>query len=180
MTGAPAIVRSEREQDLVRWGDEVLVPLYDRDGSIADYTLIDVADLAFVLCWRWHLSNGYAARSARPASTGHVLLHRELLGLVPGDGQEGDHRNRNKLDNTRENLRSGAHSQNMQNLASYRGGSSSLRGVDWAARLGKWRARIRVAGKLKHLGYFNSEEAAGACASAARAQLHPFSEDATA
>lgn len=44
-----------------------------------------------------------------------------------------------------------------------RGGcTSELRGVVWCRRVKQWRAQIRVGGKIKHLGYFESEQEAAA------------------
>jgi hypothetical protein len=39
--------------------------------------------------------------------------------------------------------------------------TSKLLGVSWNEGKQKWRARLRVAGKMEHLGYFDDEEAAG-------------------
>jgi AP2 domain len=46
----------------------------------------------------------------------------------------------------------------------------STKGVSFYKRTGKWRAYIRIDGKLKHLGYFNTEEEAGATCRKAKAQ----------
>lgn len=40
-------------------------------------------------------------------------------------------------------------------------GTSRYKGVGWYKSLNKWRARIKVNGKHKHLGYFESEDDAG-------------------
>jgi hypothetical protein len=40
--------------------------------------------------------------------------------------------------------------------------SSQYKGVTWHKRDRKWTAAIRVNGKRKYLGYFNTENAAGA------------------
>ena len=41
-----------------------------------------------------------------------------------------------------------------------RGGTSHFKGVSWNKSHSKWLARIRIDGKLTHLGYFDDEEAA--------------------
>jgi hypothetical protein len=38
--------------------------------------------------------------------------------------------------------------------------TSGYPGVSWAKREQKWRARIKVDGKEKHLGYFNNKDEA--------------------
>ena len=53
-------------------------------------------------------------------------LHREVLGLTPGDGLETDHRNGDRLDNRRSNLRVATRAQNAQNVPARSGYRLSL------------------------------------------------------
>ena len=61
----------------------------------------------------WQLSkDGYVFRRAyagkRPNGTSRqrdLYLHRRILGLTRGDGKTGEHINRDRVDNRRENLR---------------------------------------------------------------------------
>lgn len=107
-------------------------------------------------------------------------MHREIMGLVKGDGQEVDHINRDRHDNRRENLRIGTRALNGQNLSVKPGCASRHRGVSWDKRRNRWSARVKVQGVLHWLGYFDREEDAAAAASAFRAKYMPFSEDAMA
>ncbi len=88
--------------------------------------------------WSPH-SEGYAIGydpdlyvSGQPASKALVLLHRYVLGLKPGDRRRTDHRNHNKLDCRRQNLRLGTQVDNMMNRAQTirEGFSSRYRGVN--------------------------------------------------
>src|SRR5206468_3438806 len=81
----------------------VTLPLRRKDGTIRAYALIDAADAAFVTPWRWHLGERYVTRTAKINGRGHtIFLHRELLGLPRvSDGRQGDHINRDTLDNRR-------------------------------------------------------------------------------
>ena len=153
------------------------IPLRNRQGEIVAHALIGREDAALAE-YRWCLHpTGYAVR--RDAARGTVLLHREVLGLVAGDGLEGDHKNRTaKLDNRRANLRVVTAAGNRQNLGSRPGATSSHRGVSWHERTGKWLARARLNGRTHYLGVFVREEDAAAAASAFRAKHMPFSEDA--
>jgi hypothetical protein len=158
--------------------DTVRIPLYARDGSVRAYTIVDVADADWVNQWRWGITDDYAARRVDVAGTrGTIYLHRALLGLVPGDGLEGDHRNRNRLDNRRLNLRRATHNGNKQNRSTGDGKTSAHRGVYFDARRRKWRAQIQVAGKKSYLGSFTTEEEAARVARDARDRLMPYAID---
>lgn len=82
-------------------------------------------------------------------------MHREVMELEPGVGQV-DHRNRNRLDNQRQNLRLVTHAENMMNVGANKGSTSQYRGVSWNPRLRKWVASFRG----KYLGCFDDELAA--------------------
>jgi len=156
----------------------VRIPLRAHDGTIRAYTIIDADDAAFASQWRWSLSKGYAGRKyARDGKQYGVLLHRELLGLTQGDGLEGDHINRDPLDNRRCNLRIVTKRGNRQNRGSLQGSSSSYRGVSWDKYRKRWRACIWIDGKQKLLGRFMDESEAAMVAKEARAQLFPCATD---
>ena len=139
-------------------------------------TLLDEADYARFSEFRWYLSPlGYVMRTARSPKR-VIYLHREVLGLVPGDGREADHINRNRLDNTRANLRSTTRRENAQNRCGM-AGSSRYRGVHWCKRDRKWVARVKVDYKHRTVGYFDNEDEAGAAAAAYRAEVFAFSSD---
>ncbi len=163
-------------------GSTERIPLRARDGSVRAYVLIDAADATTVNQRRWHLNRGgYAVRSARVPGGGYttILLHRVLLGLTLGDDLEGDHRDRNKLNCRRENLRivPVIGRANQQNLPSQRGSTSPHRGVSWDAQTRKWRSKIYVGGKTISLGRFSTQDAAADAARLARLRLMPFSVD---
>ncbi len=151
--------------------DTVRIPLRARDGSVRAYALIDAADTDFVNQWRWCLSrNGYAQRE-------NHWMHRDLLGLTPGDGLEGDHINRNRLDNRRSNLRKVTKRGNRQNVSSNRRSTSIYRGVSWSSKQKKWVSQIKVNKQNIVLGMFDNEEHAAEVARRARHQNMPFSHD---
>lgn len=143
----------------------IRIPLRARDGSVRAYALIDDED-AHLAAFAWRCHGSYAARSP-----GTVLLHREVLGLVPGDGLQGDHINGDKLDCRRTNLRVGTQALNGQNILR----TSRYRGVTFEA--GRWRARATLGGRNKHLGRFNTEQEAAVAAAAFRAQHMPFANE---
>jgi hypothetical protein len=94
----------------------------------------------------------YAATSGPGGET--VLMHRAILPGVP----EVDHRDRNTLNNQRENLRPATHSQNLHNARKPRHNTSGFKGVHWARHCGKWRTQIRIGeGKRYSIGYFSNK-----------------------
>jgi hypothetical protein len=152
-------------------GDTAVVPLYRRDGSVADYALVDPSDHAAVTQYRWCLHPfGYAVRSVGPRSNrGQIRMHRTVMGLELGDPREVDHENRDRLDNRRANLRIVTRAQNLQNVPA-RGGASRHRGVTWDKRRDRWQAQAKLNGRQHFLGYFRSETDAAEAAAAWRAE----------
>ena len=61
-----------------------------------------------------------------------------------------DHINRDSTDNRIENLRVLTNQQNQFNR--------NAKGYHWNKQRNKWRAQIRINGKVKHLGYFDKEQ----------------------
>lgn len=116
--------------------------------------LIDDADYMRVVLKNWYVSDGrYAVRKEGNTT---IYMHLEIFGDASGDV---DHKNLNKLDNRRDNLRPATRSQNMANIGKTSANTSGFKGVSWAPHAKKFRARIRVHGQpYKHLGYFRSAE----------------------
>lgn len=156
----------------------VLIPLRARDGSIRAYAIVDAADADWANQWHWSLNGPYACRGTMSGGVRRThRLHREILGLKPGDGLHADHINRNKLDNRRSNLRAVTRSGNAQNTPSQRASSSVHRGVHWAKHANKWVAHIKIDGRTRHLGCFVDELEAARVAKAARMEAFPYATD---
>lgn len=154
--------------------DYIRIPLRRRDGSVRAYALIDVGD-AHLAEHRWCLSSdGYAVRKTDESI---VRLHRAILGLHQGDGLQGDHINRDRLDNRRSNLRVVTNAENHQNVPGQDGKTSEFRGVSWNARKHKWQACVRAKGHLHWLGFFVDESRAAEAAAEFRVRNLPFSVD---
>jgi hypothetical protein len=66
-----------------------------------------------------------------------------------------DHINGVRTDNRPENLRAATPQQNQQNARRHVDGGSGFKGVHWHRVDRKWQARITVAGRRRHLGYFD-------------------------
>lgn len=145
--------------------DDETVPFLLSGG---DRCLIDRVDMDLLSrSWRRD-GSGYAradcSSNNKPA---YFLLHRviaeRIFGRLP-DGITTDHRNGNKLDNRRSNLRPATSSQQQQNGPAR--GVVPYKGVrfDTSGRTRKpYRASIKVGEKRRHIGRFlTAEEAARA------------------
>lgn len=123
--------------------------------------------------FKWKLSaQGYAYRSVhRP---GPLLLHREILGLGQGELLCTDHRNLNKLDNRRRNLRRLRQCYNSQNLGLARNNTTGHRMVSWYPRDRKYRVKTKRGGQSVWIGQFCLKRDAIAAAKAWRRLNMPF------
>lgn len=166
--------------DMCDDGVTARIHLCARDGSLLAYALIDAVDIPLVSTRRWFLNNGYAVSSQireNGKRLGRLRLHRVILGLVPGDGFDGDHINRDKLDCRRSNLRAATEAMNSQNVSSHRDASSKYRGVCWNKQRGKWMAALRLGDRSIYLGHFESEEEAAQVVRTERMRLMPGAVD---
>ena len=123
--------------------------------------IIDAEDAPMVdgRNWRAMVSRNsvYAVYMTMIATVSRAtLMHRALMS-APGDMQV-DHINGNGLDNRRANLRLATVVQNAMNRGPQSNNTSGFKGVTWEKRRLLWRAKIRIDGKERHLGYFPTRE----------------------
>jgi len=118
------------------------------------YAKVSGEDFERLSAMSWYMNKrGYVvsdtnrSRNRKVVSMHHMILEKK-------QGFDIDHKNRDKLDNTRENLRYLTRSLNAIN-SKPRGGDSGVTGVSWFKRDSKWRACIMINGKQKHLGYLS-------------------------
>ncbi len=156
--------------------EHVEIPLRRRDGSVRAVALVDEADGALAE-HRWHLGDKYVERNATRGGA-KIRLHREILGLQPGDGREGDHVSGDRLDNRRENLRIVTHAGNSQNVPKRVGCTSRYRGVSWNNHREMWQVVMAINKRQTYLGCFEDEHEAGRVAASYRAQYMEFVNEA--
>jgi hypothetical protein len=122
------------------------------------WAVIDLADAPEVLSRRWYAQKrprGIFYAATRPTHTSLLYMHVLISG---GAADQTDHRDRNGLNNRRGNLRTCEARQNQGNAQLRADNTSGFRGVSlWK---GKWIASIRINGKRKHIGSFDTPEAA--------------------
>lgn len=120
--------------------------------------LIDIEDIEKCKGYKWNLKGGYVATNLN----GKILyLHNFLLNTVPIHGKRGiDHKNHNTLDNQKYNLRTATNQQNQANQKIKIDCTSKFKGVSWDNERMKWRVSIKIMGRNKFIGRYQSEKIA--------------------
>ena len=141
------VCRNYRPRTAAPEGDVKQMPL---DQGVFAY--VDAADFEWLNQWTWCLHSGYAARCYQGKI---IYMHREIV--QPPAGLVVDHLNRNRMDNTRANLRACTHRENSLNRDKRRDAASRFRGVSRRRDENDWFARVRVEGRRIWLGSFADE-----------------------
>ncbi len=120
--------------------------------------IVDEEDFTLLSQWSWYYDTGYATRHN---GNKKVRMHRQLTGNVVGFVV--DHINGNTLDNRKSNLRLCSVRDNIRNRKLNKNNKSGYKGVSWDIKANKWRARIMINRKEKHLGTFGNKVDAAKC-----------------
>ena len=127
------------------------------------YALVDDIDFKRLNQWKWcalwhpTTRNFTACRNSTIAKGKEKLIymHREITGV--SKVKVVDHKNHNRLDNRRKNLRICTHQENLMNRTQQqKNNTSGYKGVHWDKIVKKWKARIQLNGKRIHLGNFSN------------------------
>jgi len=131
-------------------------------GKVA---LVDDEDFERLSAFKWHYAEdkksnkgGYAKRVNPGEGPSYLWMHKVILGL--SEHEQGDHRDGNKLNNQKYNLRPATHSNNTYNKVMDGRNSSGFKGVSMPKHFKRWRARAVIHGKEYWGGYFYTREAA--------------------
>lgn len=128
-------------------GDITYIDLYDQNLNVAGQAIIDTEDLNKVRYTKWKLSSSGYAMNTPKFSGGNKHMSRVILGVDTFV----DHKNHNRLDNRKQNLRAVTKSQNQMNV-NYTGVSRT--------KQGKYYAYIKLNQKMYNLGQYVFEEEA--------------------
>ena len=137
------------------------------------FAIVDDEDFDDISQFKWHAkrnqgtNNFYAVRKIRlpDGKWTKERMHRRILGLKRGDKRQGDHINHDTLDNRRSNIRIVTNQENSHNQI--------CNGYCWEKTRKKYRARIKINGKHKNLGRFDTTQEARAAYLAAKPVYHP-------
>lgn len=147
-----------------------LIPL--TKGKFAQ---VDDEDYEYLSRFKWHYKDskkglGYASRGAlktEPKIPSIISMHRQIMGAKSGEFI--DHKDNNRLNNQKNNLRKCTIEQNAHNRLPVKG--AKYNGVhrhiikearkDGSVNIREyWAARIRINGKPKRLGLYKTPESA--------------------
>lgn len=116
--------------------------------------LIDIDDVALVQQHKWHMSRGYVVTKINGKG---VPLHHIIMDMPNSNI---DHINQNPLDNRKCNLRLCNQHQNTANTGLFKHNTSGYKGVCWDSGRKKYMAKIKVYGRTKFLGRYDTPEQA--------------------
>lgn len=117
---------------------------------------VDDEDYARCAHISWSLIKGNYLTGWVPG-IGTMLLHRFILWLFKGDARKIDHKDRDRLNCQKQNLRIATAIQNQGNRTKQNNTTSQFRGVYWSKARNKWRAFIGGNHTSQHLGMFDNE-----------------------
>lgn len=134
----------------------------------------DLEDLPVIQSRRWYVDKGGYLTSSYyyMGKLRIVRFHRIVTHAQPG--QRVDHKNRNRADNRKQNLRCCSLSENNRNRGLYSTNTSGVTGVSFDKRRKRWAASITYNGKRIFIGRFHSKE--DAIAARFNAEIHLFRE----
>lgn len=136
---------------------------YYIDGDVAhlftkkgEEILVDSDDVdRLIKACRWYVADGYAFGhiGERPMPMHRFITNANKPLVV-------DHRNHNKLDNRKSNLRVCTSSQNSMNRMMQSNNTSGVIGVHYDKHRKKWKAEIKINRKNRYIGRYNTIEEA--------------------
>ena len=120
--------------------------------SKGDEFYFDLDDYNLIKDYCWFSSHDYICTLI----DGEIVpIYRVVLN-VTNPQMLVDHRNHNKADNRKNNLRIATDSQNNMNKSKQSNNTSGVTGVVWYKFTNKWKSQIKINGKNIHLGYFSN------------------------
>lgn len=119
--------------------------------------LVDDEDYAEISKYNWHAENHYHTFYAKRRLNAweNISMHNQILGV-----KGVDHKNRNGLDNRRENLRRATKSQNNMNSRARNGKRFKGTTESKSKKIHPWVAQAHINGKKTYLGCYKTEEEA--------------------
>lgn len=148
-------IKFDYRKDMLFYSNKYVkcIDYYDVECFDGTNFKISIDDYDIVSKYTWHYSNGYIVGKVKKKE---VKLHRFLLQV--NDNEEVDHKNRNTMDNQRNNLRIVTRSINCINRKTPKSNTSGVKGVYKISGYNRYGVQINNCGKRIYLGSFNSFE----------------------
>ena len=141
------------------------IPLYGKGGKVVGHTLISDRDYALVRRYRFYIGKqGYATTSMvmEDGSRRNITLHQMLKPKKMKDGEwlVVDHKNCERLDNRRCNLRYLFSHENSRNAKRRSDNKTGFQCVAYRPKTNKYESYFYIKGHKIHVGIFDSAEEA--------------------
>lgn len=140
-----------RPNEYITLGD-ISIIITERGEEI----IIDSSDLEKCKQYKWSTdSNGYPRTNTKNLRE-YLFIHQLISNSYTNNKIIVDHKNLDKLDNRKENLRICSASQNNMNKKIQMNNTSGIRGISWHKIHNKWQSSISINGKTIYLGIFSN------------------------
>lgn len=139
------------------------IVLYDKNGCECGRAIIDIDDIDKCKMFKWHLKKSKNTSYALSNGNKRVFLHQLVMNYYDSQ-MDIDHKNRNGLDNRKQNLEIVSHSKNIMN----QGITTGIRKMP----NGRYRATIGKDYKTIYIGTYNSFNEAYEARKAEEAKFH--------
>jgi len=127
-------------------------------ATTGENILVDVEDYVLLNRHNWYVKNGYAVTILNGKS---IYMHRLVFGLVPS-GMVVDHKDMDKLNNQKSNLRLATHKQNaFNNTGGVKGRLVGVKKRLSSTGQERWYAKCNWNDKEIHIGVRDTEKEAG-------------------
>lgn len=134
--------------------------------------MVDADDFDVVNQHVWHVSSNGYARGYILQNGKRVLWFMHRFILQTPKGMDTDHKNADRLDNRKVNLRLATEAENSRYQRMKRNNTSGFKGVSFIKRDNKYKAAICIRYKHYNLGHFKTPEEAYAVYCEAATRLH--------
>lgn len=148
-----SIGKQNKKNNIYEIRDNIIIGYDSKNLSF----IIDAEDYAIIKDYCWHIDvHGYVV--AREQNGKIIKMHRLITNALEDDVV--DHIDRNRSNNTKNNLRITNAKGNAINHTVRHSSCSEVSGVTWYDKNRKWRAFVIVDGKNKYVYYGDSKEEA--------------------
>lgn len=141
------------------------IEYYDEHSSlINDTVVVDNDDVPLILSYGRYVTINNGGYALMWWKNSELFIHRLVMGLPQRYDTVSklisDHKDGNRLDCRKQNLRVCKKELNPINCKTYKNNTSGKKGISWNKKLNKWQVNLQHGGKNNYLGvYINFQEA---------------------